>query len=143
MKSLTVIENRLNLVKKYIGTLKRYSPRKRKAILANADKRGALERYLYLVTQATIDLAEAVISYKRLRKPATMKDAFTILADEGLIKRDLEEKLRDMVGFRNVLTHEYVEIDYDIAFNVLVSGTEDIKKFASVIAANFDLKIEF
>ncbi|MGH2581813.1 MAG: type VII toxin-antitoxin system HepT family RNase toxin [Anaerolineales bacterium] len=143
MTSRTAIENRLNLVKKYLRTLRRYPPSEKKSILADEDKRGALERYLYLVAQATIDLAEAVIAYKKMRKPTTMRDAFTVLAEEGLIKKDLEARLEGMVGFRNVLTNEYVDIDYDVAFDVLASGTEDIKEFAVIMAAEFGLKIEF
>lgn len=36
---------------------------------------------------------------------------FRILAQAGLITRDLGESLKRMVGFRNVAVHEYQELD--------------------------------
>lgn len=130
-----VIENKISSIQKYLKILANYSKITKKEILANLDKRGAVERYLYLLTQSTIDLAEAVISLKGLRKPSTMGESFTILAEEGIISRELSEELIKMVGFRNILAHEYEEIDYDILYGVLTERVKSIEEFVSILAS--------
>jgi len=47
------------------------------------DLKGAVERHLYLAAQSTIDLAEALIAFRNLRKPATIAEIFRILQEEG------------------------------------------------------------
>jgi uncharacterized protein YutE (UPF0331/DUF86 family) len=101
MTNLSVIENKISATQKYLKILERYKKYTEKEIEEDLDIRGAFERYLYLAIQSTIDLAEAVISYKNLRKPSTMSEAFHILSEEGIISSDLKTKLSKMVGFRN------------------------------------------
>ncbi len=72
MTNLAVIENKISAIRKYLKILERYKKYSRDEIEGNVDIRGAVERYLYLATQAVIDLADAVIAYKNFRKPTTM-----------------------------------------------------------------------
>jgi len=85
MSNVKVIENKKSSIRKYLKILQRYNNYSRKEIEDNIDVRGAIERYLYLAIQSTIDLAEAIIAYKNFRKPATMTESFYILNEERLI----------------------------------------------------------
>lgn len=134
MTNLTVIENRISAVKKYLKILERYKKYSAKEIEEDLDIRGAVERYLYLAIQATIDLAEAVISYKNLRKPSSMNETFHILNEEDIISPDLKTKMSKMVGFRNIIAHDYEDINYEIVFEILQKGLSDIKEFIKIIS---------
>lgn len=134
MTNLTVIENRISAVKKYLKILERYKKYSAKEIEEDLDIRGAVERYLYLAIQAAIDLAEAVISYKNLRKPSSMSETFHILNEEDIISPDLKTKMSKMVGFRNIITHDYEEINYEIVFEILQKGLSDIEEFTKIIS---------
>lgn len=129
MTNLAVIENKISSVRKYLKILERYKKYSKKEIEENLDIKGAVERYLYLVTQATIDLSEAVISYKNFRKPSTMGEAFYILNEEKIISDNLTKKLIGMVGFRNIVAHDYEKINYDILYEILQSRLKDIEEF--------------
>jgi len=94
---------------------------------------GAIERYSYLAVQATIDLAEAFISYKNFRKPASMADSFYILQENKIINQNLAEQMIKMVGFRNILAHDYEELDFKILYSVLHEKISEIKKFIGII----------
>ncbi len=72
MTNLSVIENKISAAQKHLKILERYKKYSEKEIEEDLDIRGAFERYLSLAIQSTIDLAEAVISYKNFRKPSTM-----------------------------------------------------------------------
>lgn len=129
----SVIENKISSVKKYLKILERYKKYSKEEIVKDIDLRGAAERYLYLAAQATIDLAEAVISLKEFRKPTTMSENFYILEEEGIIEKELTENLVNMVGFRNIVAHDYEKINYDIMYNILVNRLRDIKEFLKLI----------
>jgi len=129
MTNLNVIENKISAVKKYLKVCERYKKYSKKEIENNLDLRGAVERCLYLAVRAAIDLSDALISFKRLRKPSTMSDSFYILKEEEIISEELTEKLAKMVGFRNFIAHDYGEINYDIVYDVLQNRLKDIEDF--------------
>ena len=134
MSTLRVIENKISAAGKYLKILLRYKILSQAEIIKDVDKKGALERYLYLAVQSTIDLAEAAIAYKKFRKPSDMAEAFHILNEEGVITDELTEKMAGMVGFRNIITHDYGKINYDIVYNVLQNRLPDIEDFIKIIS---------
>jgi uncharacterized protein YutE (UPF0331/DUF86 family) len=134
MTNISVIENKISSAQKYLKILDRYKKYTVKEIEEDLDIRGAFERYIYLAIQSTIDLAEAVISYKDFRKPSTMSEAFCILNEEGIISSDLKTKMSKMVGFRNLIAHDYDEINYEIAYSILQESISDIHEFLTIVS---------
>jgi len=134
MTSLSVIENKISSVKKYLKIIDGYKKYSKEEIKNNVDIRGAVERYLYLVAQTTIDLAEAVISYKNFRKPSTMAESFHILKEEAIIPQELTEKMIGMTGFRNAIAHDYDKINYDLVYKVIQEDIKDIKDFIDIVS---------
>jgi uncharacterized protein YutE (UPF0331/DUF86 family) len=139
MSSLKVIENKISSIKKYLKILQRYKGYSKKKIENSIDIKGALERYLYLAIQSSIDLAEAIIAYKEFRKPTTMSEAFYILNEENIIPDKLTKELVKMVGFRNIIAHDYEKIDYDIVYDALQNRTKDIEGFLKNVSAKLRL----
>jgi len=139
MTEISVIENRISSIKKYLKTLERYKSFSIDEILDDVDKKGAVERYLYLAAQATIDLADATISYKKFRKPTSMSESFHILNEESILPNDLTEKMIKMTGFRNVVAHDYEKIDYEIVADILQNGLKDIEAYTKIISDYFKI----
>jgi uncharacterized protein YutE (UPF0331/DUF86 family) len=61
-------------------------------------------------------------------------DIPNILAGQGLFDAELREKWLRMIGFRNILVHEYLEIDRNIVFDVLHRHLRDIEALRAVFA---------
>jgi len=133
MTNFNILENKVSAIKKYLKILARYQKYSAAEIDKNLDLKGAVERYLYLVVQATIDLADIIISLKKLRKPSSMSESFKILSEENIIESGLRGKLVKMVGFRNVIAHDYEEIDENIVYDVLKNRLKDIREFIKVV----------
>ena len=89
------------------------------------------ERYLHLAVEACLDLANHWIAERSLPTPDANRDTFTILEREGELTPELAERLRGWAGFRNILVHEYVEIDHSIAFRAIRDELGDLESFAS------------
>lgn len=133
MNSINVLENKISAIKKYLGVLRKFKKHKFSYILADEFLKGSLERYLYLATQATIDLAEATIAFKDFRKPTTYSEAFEILNEEEVISNGLKQELIPMVGFRNAIAHDYDKLDYKKVEDVLKNKLKYIENFIKVI----------
>jgi uncharacterized protein YutE (UPF0331/DUF86 family) len=129
MTDLSVVENKLSSIKKYLSILDNFKRYSRDSLENDLIIRGAVERYLYLVSQSAIDLAEAVISYKKLRKPTTMSESFYILSEGKFIHNTLVHKMAKLVGFRNIMAHDYERVNYDIVYDILQFGLNDIQEF--------------
>jgi len=134
MSNRAIIENKISHIRKYLRILDGYQKYSRKEIEENIDLKGAVERYLYLAVQATIDLSEAAVAYKNFRKPTTMSESFYILNEEKIISNELTEKLVKMTGFRNAVAHDYEKLNYEIVYDVLQNRLKDIEEFIGRIA---------
>ncbi|MBU1166901.1 DUF86 domain-containing protein [Patescibacteria group bacterium] len=129
MTKQNVVENKLSSVQKYLKILERYQDYSQQEIETDIDLRGSVERYLYLAVQSTIDLAESIVASKDFRKPTTMSESFLILEEEKIIDSEMAETMIKMTGFRNIVAHDYEDLDYKIVYNALHKGLNDIKKF--------------
>jgi uncharacterized protein YutE (UPF0331/DUF86 family) len=134
MTSIAVLENKISAVRKNLAILKGFSPHSREEIENNVQLRGAVERYLYLAIQGTIDLAEAILAYKKLRKPSTLSEIFYILNEEKIITSEITQYMVAMTGFRNILAHDYEKINYAIVYDVLQNRLPDIETFLKIAA---------
>jgi uncharacterized protein YutE (UPF0331/DUF86 family) len=65
--------------------------------------------------------------------PTTAADAFAELAKLELIERGLAQKLQRAVDFRNVLVHEYTEVDWKIVMRVIRTDMRDLAAFGKVV----------
>ena len=133
MNSLDVLENKISSIQEYLTILKEYEGRSVKEISEDVTLRGAIERYLYLAVQATIDLAEAFIAYQNFRKPTRYSETFEILKEKKVIKADLVRRLVKMVGFRNIISHDYARVDLHIMVDILENQLKDIVEFVRII----------
>ncbi|MBM3701528.1 MAG: DUF86 domain-containing protein [Actinobacteria bacterium] len=134
MTGLDVIEKGISNIKKYLSILSSYKDKSITDLLNDLTLRGAAERYLYLAVQATIDLAEAIISYKELRRPSTFSESFEILNEHNIISKEVKTNMLQMAGFRNRLAHDYGDINYNVIHDVLINRLTDIESFLEEIS---------
>ena len=84
------------------------------------------ERYLHLAMEAAIDLANHWIADRALRTPESNRDTFSVLEENGEIDAALAERLRGWAGFRNILVHQYANIDHRIAYRAIHEDLGDL-----------------
>lgn len=96
-------------------------------------KQDAIAANLQRAAEQTIDLANHAIRKGKLGLPKDSRDSFDILAAAEVIPADLAEKLKGMVGFRNVLVHDYRELDLGIMKDVIEHRLDDLIRFTNDI----------
>ncbi len=83
--------------------------------------------------EQTIDLANWVIKNWKLGLPKESKEVFLLLAKENIISKKLADKLQGMVGFRNILVHQYQDVDIDIMILVIEKHLDDLIEFTNAV----------
>ena len=89
--------------------------------------------------QAAMDLASHVVSTEAYGLPTSVSEAFTLLAQHGVIATDLADRLRKMVGFRNIAIHDYQTIDSRIVDSIVQTRLDDLRTFAATVAVRFNV----
>lgn len=97
------------------------------------DRRNMILHAMLVSIQAAIDICTHLISQDGLRRPATYREGFEILAQAGLISRDLAADLSDLAGFRNVLVHIYWDLDIEEVYEILQNDLETLRSFRDEI----------
>lgn len=86
--------------------------------------------------ETAIDLANHLIRGRKLGIPVSSRNTFELLVAEGIIESGLAEKMKKMVGFRNMVVHQYTTVDLAIVVAAMVTGLNDILKFADQTATS-------
>lgn len=86
----------------------------------------------------SIDLANMLIRKRHFGVPSESKDSFAILVRENAIPYGLGDRLKRMVGFRNLAVHQYRELDLDIVESVIRKNLDDLLEFAQTIRVQLD-----
>lgn len=92
-----------------------------------------VERTLHLAIETCMDVADHLVADRRLRVPETGAASFEILAEANLLPQELGRALALMVGFRNILVHDYTRLDPAIVIRVLRTDVADLERFAAVV----------
>jgi uncharacterized protein YutE (UPF0331/DUF86 family) len=92
-----------------------------------------VERTLHLAIETCMDVADHIVADRRLRVPETGAESFEILADAGLLPQALGTALALMVGFRNILVHDYTRLDPAIVIRVLRTDVSDLGRFRDAV----------
>jgi uncharacterized protein YutE (UPF0331/DUF86 family) len=130
-----LILRRLALLDTYLGQLAQYRGVDAAAYGADWRTHRIVERTLHLVIETYMDVADHIVADRRLRVPETGAESFEILAEAALLPMPLATALASMVGFRNILVHDYARIDAAIVLRVLRNDLADIERFRNAVQA--------
>ena len=92
----------------------------------------AIALNLQRACELAIDIANHLIKLKKLGLPQDSRDSFSLLNKAGLIDANQTKLLQAMVGFRNVLVHEYQKLDLNIMIDVIENRVRQLLAFANL-----------
>lgn len=88
--------------------------------------------------EASIDIANYINRHHKLGIPQSSRDSFQLLAQNNIVPQSLADKLKSMVGLRNIAVHDYQELNLDIVVHVIQHNLVDFEDFVSVINQSFN-----
>lgn len=91
--------------------------------------RFSAERLIQLIVECAVDVNNHVVVETDNRPPEDYRTSFVSAAKVKLISADLAERLKGSAGMRNILVHDYMEIDDEKVFNVIPAAIKDYKEY--------------
>ena len=104
------------------------------------DKQDIIVLNLQRACEQAIDMANHVVNVKKLGWPRTSGESFDLLARAGIIPASMAENMKAMVGLRNVVVHQYQELDLDIIKAVIRDHLGNLADFAREMVATPDAR---
>ena len=118
----------------YIEILKRLRTYSIEEFLGEPERYGSAERFLQLSIELINDLGNHVVADAGLGTVAVSVDVPRLLNRHGILDADLADHWVKMIGFRNILVHEYLNIDRRIVYETLSDNLNDFGRLRSAFA---------
>jgi len=90
------------------------------------------EHCLQLAIQSLLDISHYIIANNNLARPNNNREAILTLGNHSIIPVNFAQKIAPMVNLRNLLIHEYLEID-PAKIHAAIQSLEDFRDFSRYI----------
>ena len=131
MVSPEVVQKRLRLLEGYLKKLRSIGQRiDLDQFLADSDTQDIVERNLQLAIESVLDIGQHIIASSGWQVAEEYAGIFPILERHGVISKDLSARVFGMAGFRNLLVHEYADIDHFQVFQILQNHLDELGQLA-------------
>ncbi len=102
---------------------------------ANWKTQRIVERTLQIMIETCADIANHIVSDKGMRSPTSYADTFNVLFENNIIDSELFAVMEKMAKFRNVVVHQYEEVDSEIVVIILKKHLGDFERFKEAVLA--------
>ncbi len=126
------LRRRLEKLDKFIEYLEHAQTYSFEEFASNVEIYSAVERNLHLSVEALNDMAGHLVVDENLGSFERARDLPALLEEHELIDEEDRDTWQDMIGFRNVLVHEYADIDRRTVYNALQENLDDIRRLSHV-----------
>lgn len=130
-----VIRRRLEGLINYLRILERNGQYSEKEFLADPEHYGSAERFLQLAIEALLGMGSHIIAEEGLGTVNQSRDIPRLFREHGYIDGELEGRWIRMIGFRNILVHDYLDLDRKLVYEVLHQRLDDLRSLQRVFAA--------
>lgn len=137
MVNKSVLYARLEYIDKHLERIGKYSGISYTDFLNNAEVQDVVEYNLFQIVNHVIDLIEHIVVDERYGMPSTAYEAAQLLFEKALVDKVELEVLKNMIGFRNIVGHEYIKIDKKIVYDIAAKAQSEIKDITAKIVKKF------
>lgn len=126
------IERRLDELSARLARLEPLKAKTRTEFDQDPYLRDIVERNLEVAAQCCIDISHRIIALEKAQKPTDYYEAILRMGELGVLPPDFARHLAPLAGFRNILVHEYLRLDWDEVYRHL-QNLQDLQRFSAVV----------
>jgi uncharacterized protein YutE (UPF0331/DUF86 family) len=131
------IADKIDEIEKYLTELKSFVPTNYKLYTSDPKTKAACERYFEKIIEAVVDLVFLIIKENSFKIPEDDKESFDILVKEQIIPQNLADRLKDAKGMRNIIAHQYGNVDDELVFESITDELiTDVGEFITHLQKN-------
>jgi uncharacterized protein YutE (UPF0331/DUF86 family) len=138
MMNKGLIKRRLAELRKNIEALRAFSGFGLEDLRKDVKISWAVEHGLQLSIQLVLDIGSHLLAELGENNLEDYADIIAALGRVGILPLEFSQKIKPMAGFRNLLVHEYAEIDLGVVYRVLKEGLLDFETFGQYIETYLD-----
>lgn len=138
MVDAETVRRRLRKLDELVRRLRELGDMSRDDFLGDPRARAAAERFLQVAIQLCLEVGAHVLSDRGVVDWEEYREVPARLADEGVLSRELADRLARAAGQRNVLVHLYLEVDPELVHDTLVHDLDAFVAFAERIDRMLD-----
>lgn len=86
--------------------------------------------------EASIDLSMHLVAVKKLGVPQTSRKAFDILFENNIISKETTERMKAMVGFRNIAVRDYQTLNMVVVRKIVEEHLVELKRYTVEIQSH-------
>lgn len=101
--------------------------------LADLDRQESILFNLQMAIQNCIDIAAHIISDEELGVAGSTNEMFYMLQENGYLTPEMTEKMVAEVGFRNLIVHEYGNVDLKRVYQIAQQNIEDLETYIRAV----------
>ncbi len=124
-----LIRRKLSRLSMYLGKLKPIADRSFSEYASDFYKKTAAERLIQLIVECAADINSHVIIESGERPPEDYRSSFTKAAESGLIDFELADRLKGSGGMRNIIVHDYMDVDDKKVYEILPTAIAEYKEY--------------
>lgn len=132
-----IIQRKLSFIDLKLGNLEMLRLMDRQDFLASFQAVDAAKYNLQVCIEALIDVSNHVVARERWGIPSTSAEAIKLMIQHGVLDKDKELSLVQMVKFRNRIVHLYQEVEDSEIYRILQENLDDIKGFIQAVISKF------
>lgn len=130
-----LVAQKLESLRRCIQRVEAKLPGSVETLLTDLDAQDIVSLNLTRAVQMSVDIAAHWLAgHSEATAPKTMGQAFEALANSGVIEKELAVRMRKSVGFRNVMVHNYDDVNWEIVFAICQYHLGDFREFAKVFS---------
>jgi uncharacterized protein YutE (UPF0331/DUF86 family) len=133
----SAIIKRVEQIEKHFERLGPFASLSYEAFLGDNVAQDVVEYNLFQIVNHLIDIFLHTVVDEEYGFPETAYEAAQILLDKGILLQEDVEIFKQLVGFRNVVGHDYINVDKKIVYAILNQGEKDVRALLSRIVSRF------
>jgi uncharacterized protein YutE (UPF0331/DUF86 family) len=132
--STIFVSQKLQLIKNYTQELKTFlNQTTDKEFFNNFGKMYIAERLVQLIVDGMIDINQHFIRELNLNISEDLQGTFIIMGESSILPKIFAKKIAPVVGVRNILVHQYEDLDKKMFLRNLRKHFSDFEKYQKYI----------
>ncbi len=137
MVNRTVISSKANKINEHIKKIDKYMNLSKKEFFQDVDVQDIVEYNLFQIINHLISIMQHIVVDEQYALPETAYDSSYVLYDKGILSEKDLDLIKKMIGFRNIIGHDYINLNKDVVYFALREGIKDIKVILEKLISKF------
>jgi len=121
-----IILKRVEQIEKHLERMRSFASLSHEAFLDNSVAQDVVEYNLFQMVNHLIDIFQHTVVDEGYGFPETAYEAAEILFKKGILSPEDVMLFKQIIGFRNMVGHDYINIDKEVVYQILTHGEKDI-----------------